>query len=319
MKIRLNFSPDLCSHEIHVENFSSRTCALAIGSRQNASSDRRARMLAQDIRALRKARGLTLAETALQARPLGRLAEPGRARHVDPVDRAICARFADLFGVPLSLFFSHDVPDEDERGVVVRAGRRRSLGTSDSGLVEELLSPDLGGSFEMLRSVFAPGAALEDEARCGRPRKPAMSFPARSTSRSTASGTGLPKATASASTASRSAGRIRAPSRRWSSGWFRRRSIEGCERVGEEHGRASNHGPRGDHRRRRGRRLLALPSGQGRLDRLRASGKERADLRLDLACRRQRADLLVVLVADEHAALFGRALSRAGEGGRLSR
>ena len=31
--------------------------------------------------------------------------------------------------------------------------------------MEELLSPDLGGSFEMLRSVFAPGAALRDGAR----------------------------------------------------------------------------------------------------------------------------------------------------------
>ncbi|TIN99513.1 MAG: XRE family transcriptional regulator, partial [Mesorhizobium sp.] len=72
---------------------------------------------------------------------------------------------AELFGVPLSLFFSHDVPAEEERGVVVRAGSRRSLGTSESGLVEELLSPDLGGSFEMLRSVFAPGAELKTEGR----------------------------------------------------------------------------------------------------------------------------------------------------------
>src|SRR5690606_7846246 len=67
-------------------------------------------------------------------------------------------RFAELYGVPVSLFFTHEPAAPQERGVVVRAGRRRSLGTSDSGLVEELLSPDLGGSFELLRSVFAPGA-----------------------------------------------------------------------------------------------------------------------------------------------------------------
>src|SRR5690606_9283810 len=54
----------------------------------------------------------------------------------------------------------HDVPDERERGTIVRAGRRRALGTSDTGLVEELLTPDLGGSFEMIRSEFAPGAEL---------------------------------------------------------------------------------------------------------------------------------------------------------------
>ena len=34
-------------------------------------------------------------------------------------------------------------------------------GTAESGLVEELLSPDLGGSFELLRSVFAAGSALQ--------------------------------------------------------------------------------------------------------------------------------------------------------------
>ena len=34
------------------------------------------------------------------------------------------------------------------------------LGSSESGLTEELLSPDLGGSFELVRSEFAPGARL---------------------------------------------------------------------------------------------------------------------------------------------------------------
>ena len=30
----------------------------------------------------------------------------------------------------------------------------------EEGLMEELLSPDLGGSFEIIRSEFAPGAAI---------------------------------------------------------------------------------------------------------------------------------------------------------------
>src|SRR2546430_2521371 len=72
--------------------------------------------------------------------------------------------------------------------------------------------------------------------------------------------------------------------------------------LGEEHGGFAEHGSRGDHRRRCRWYILAISSRQGGLDRLRASGKERADLRLDLACRRQCADLLLVLVADEHAA-----------------
>ena len=122
------------------------------------------RLLAGDIRALRKARGLTLSEIALKlGRSVGWVSQVERGLSMPSLSDL--RAFAELFGVPLSLFFSHDVPVEQERGVIVRAGSRRSLGTSESGLVEELLSPDLGGSFEMLRSVFAPGAELGTEAR----------------------------------------------------------------------------------------------------------------------------------------------------------
>ncbi|MBZ9732368.1 XRE family transcriptional regulator [Mesorhizobium sp. CA18] len=122
------------------------------------------RLLAGDIRALRKARGLRLAEIALKlGRSVGWVSQVERGLSVPSLGDL--RAFASLFDVPISLFFSHDAPVEQERGVVVRAGSRRSLGTSESGLVEELLSPDLGGSFEMLRSVFAPGAELETETR----------------------------------------------------------------------------------------------------------------------------------------------------------
>ncbi|WP_281405620.1 MULTISPECIES: XRE family transcriptional regulator [unclassified Mesorhizobium] len=122
------------------------------------------RLLAGDIRALRKARGLMLAEIALKlGRSVGWVSQVERGLSIPSLGDL--RAFASLFDVPVSLFFSHDVPVEEERGVVVRAGNRRSLGTSESGLVEELLSPDLGGSFEMLRSVFAPGAELKTEAR----------------------------------------------------------------------------------------------------------------------------------------------------------
>ncbi|TPJ80054.1 XRE family transcriptional regulator [Mesorhizobium sp. B2-6-2] len=129
-----------------------------------SEQDNRDRLLAGDIRALRKARGLTLAEIALKlGRSVGWVSQVERGLSVPSLGDL--RAFASLFDVPISLFFSHDVPVEQERGVVVRAGSRRSLGTSESGLVEELLSPDLGGSFEMLRSVFAPGAELKTEAR----------------------------------------------------------------------------------------------------------------------------------------------------------
>ncbi len=121
-------------------------------------------MLARDIRALRKSRGMTLAEAALRlGRSVGWLSQVERGLSQPSLGdlRAI----ADMFSVPLSLFFSHDVPREEERGVVVRAGARRVLGTSETGLVEELLSPDLGGSFELIRSEFAAGAEMAIEAR----------------------------------------------------------------------------------------------------------------------------------------------------------
>jgi len=120
------------------------------------------RVLASDIRALRRARGLTLAEIALKlSRSVGWVSQVERGLSTPSLSDL--RAFAELFGVPISLFFSHDVPVESERGVVVRAGRRRTLGTSETGLVEELLSPDLGGSFEMVRSIFAPGAQMKTE------------------------------------------------------------------------------------------------------------------------------------------------------------
>ncbi|MER8633167.1 XRE family transcriptional regulator [Mesorhizobium opportunistum] len=120
------------------------------------------RVLASDIRALRRVRGLTLAEIALKlGRSVGWVSQVERGLSTPSVGDL--RAFAELFGVPISLFFSHEVPVESERGVVVRAGRRRSLGTSESGLVEELLSPDLSGSFEMVRSIFAAGAEMKTE------------------------------------------------------------------------------------------------------------------------------------------------------------
>lgn len=114
-------------------------------------------LLARDIRALRKARGYTLTELATRlGRSVGWMSQVERGLSTPSFTdmRAL----AGIFGVPVSLFLAHDVPLDEEHGVIVRAGRHRSLGTSDSGLVEELLLPDLGGSFGMLRSVFAPGA-----------------------------------------------------------------------------------------------------------------------------------------------------------------
>jgi transcriptional regulator with XRE-family HTH domain len=117
-------------------------------------------LLAGNLRALRKSRRMTLADLGQRLnRSVGWLSQVERGLSRPSVEDL--RRFAQAFGVPLGLFFGHDAPTEAEKGVIVRAGRRRSLGSSETGLVEELLSPDLGGSFELVRSEFAPGARLE--------------------------------------------------------------------------------------------------------------------------------------------------------------
>ncbi|MEM9061188.1 MAG: cupin domain-containing protein [Pseudomonadota bacterium] len=119
--------------------------------------------LGSDLRALRKARGLTLTELALKiGRSVGWLSQI--ERDLTEPSIADLRKLADALDQPVSLFFGAPEVPADERGHVVRADARRSLGSSEAGLVEQLLSPDLGGSFEIVRSVFAPGAELAEAA-----------------------------------------------------------------------------------------------------------------------------------------------------------
>ena len=126
-----------------------------------SSTPDRAASVGSDLRALRKARGLTLTELALEVdRSVGWLSQVERELTA-PTIRDL-ARLAGALGQPMSLFFGQpDVPDH-ERGYVVRWDARRTLGTPEEGLTELLLSPDLGGSFEIVRSVFDSGAERED-------------------------------------------------------------------------------------------------------------------------------------------------------------
>lgn len=112
-----------------------------------------------DLRALRKSRSETLSGLAEQlGRSVGWLSQVERGLSEPSI--ADLRKFAIAFGVPISFFFRNDDAPNEERGHIVRAANRRSLGDATAGLCEELLSPDLGGSFEMLRSVFAPGAEM---------------------------------------------------------------------------------------------------------------------------------------------------------------
>ena len=121
----------------------------------------RAHGVGGDLRALRKARGLTLTELAVRVgRSIGWLSQVERGVTVPTMDDL--RRLAEALDQPVSRFFGQPDAPDDERRHIVRASARRPLGTLAGGIVAELLSPDLAGRFEMLRVVFAPGAELSE-------------------------------------------------------------------------------------------------------------------------------------------------------------
>lgn len=108
-----------------------------------------------DIRALRKSRGLTIAQlSGALGRSVGWLSQVERGQTVPSISDL--SAIAAQFGVTISFFFRTENQRPEERGLILRAADRAPLGSRESGLVEELLSPTLGGSFEMIRSTFAP-------------------------------------------------------------------------------------------------------------------------------------------------------------------
>lgn len=114
----------------------------------------------RDIRALRKSRGLTLAELALKVgRSIGWMSQAERGRSALSINDL--RLIAGALDAPISWFFAHEGVPAAERGYVVRAGSRRQIGSVEAGLTEELLSPDLGGAFEVVHSLFEAGAELE--------------------------------------------------------------------------------------------------------------------------------------------------------------
>ena len=125
--------------------------------------------IGDDIRALRKSRGLTLQALAgAVGRSVGWLSPIERGQTTPSVQDL--GQIAAEFGVNISFFFRSAARAPEERGLVLRAADRMPIGTAASGLTEELLSPTLGGSFEMIRSTFAPGAS-SGGTRAARPKE----------------------------------------------------------------------------------------------------------------------------------------------------
>lgn len=115
--------------------------------------------LGADIRALRRTRGLTLQQLAVTLdRSVGWLSQVER----DLSDPSITdlRHLAQALDVSVSMLASHQPKAHSEAGRIVRAGHRRPIGSRVSGLVEELLSPDLTDDFEMVHSTFEPQSQI---------------------------------------------------------------------------------------------------------------------------------------------------------------
>lgn len=109
----------------------------------------------EDIRSLRKSRNLRLAElSAAVGRSVGWLSQVERGQTTPSVHDL--GAIANRLGVSISFFFRSSSRAPEERGLILRAADRMAIGTRESGLTEELLSPALSGSFEMIKSTFAP-------------------------------------------------------------------------------------------------------------------------------------------------------------------
>lgn len=115
--------------------------------------------LGADLRALRKARGLTLAEMAEGlGKSVGWMSQIERDISEPSINdlRAL----AKMLDVSVSSLF-RVAAAAGEEGYIVRRNARRPIGSREDGLVEELLSPDLTDDFEMVHSTFEPHAQMD--------------------------------------------------------------------------------------------------------------------------------------------------------------
>ncbi|MEM8632807.1 MAG: helix-turn-helix domain-containing protein [Pseudomonadota bacterium] len=117
--------------------------------------------LGKDLRALRRARGLTLSDAATSLdRSVGWLSQVERDLSSPSV--ADLQALAQLLDVPMSILFGASSGPSEEAGIIVRKNARRTIPRPVEGLYEELLSPDLTDDFEMVHSTFEPGSHVTE-------------------------------------------------------------------------------------------------------------------------------------------------------------
>ena len=117
--------------------------------------------LGADLRALRKSRGLNLAELAeTLGRSVGWLSQV--ERDLSEPSITDLRHMAKALNVSVSSLFRQAASVANEQGFIVRAESRRPIGSHEAGLTEELLSPDLTDDFEMVHSTFEPNSEIVD-------------------------------------------------------------------------------------------------------------------------------------------------------------
>lgn len=114
-------------------------------------------LIGEQIRELRKVKGLTLQQVADATEiSVGYLSQIERNQSRLPI--GVLRRISAALGVQMSWFFQATESPPHERDWIVRASNRRRLSFTGLGIVEELLSPNLSGPLELLLSTIEPGA-----------------------------------------------------------------------------------------------------------------------------------------------------------------
>lgn len=129
----------------------------------NAVTERDSTPVGEQIRDLRKAKGMTITDLAENiGRSVGYVSQIERGISHVAIDRL--KEFADALEVQITWFFQGGAAGpEHERDLVVRRGDRRKLTFTGSGLEEELLSPNLSGDFELIMTTYAPHATTGED------------------------------------------------------------------------------------------------------------------------------------------------------------
>ena len=129
----------------------------------NATLTRDGTPVGEQIRDLRKAKGMTITQLAESiGRSVGYVSQI--ERRISPVSIDRLKELAEALEVQITWFFQGGATGPvHERDLVVRRGDRRKLTFTGSGLEEELLSPNLSGDFEMIMTTYAAHATTGDD------------------------------------------------------------------------------------------------------------------------------------------------------------